>query len=216
MEARFVSSVSSRHLHTQHGVTTILFLVSLFCALAPVRATQPMYATIKHWPGSAAATARSGVAMATATPHAAPASNPLVFVAGGYLGTLAGTICKDTVDIYDVSTAQWTQTNLSLPFCTVSAVGVGSRAFVAGSQWPNSYYTNAINVFDTSAWPVVRRTVWPLPTAIFTCATTIGTFAVFAGEEQIKLFNVCPALFVCVCSLCARSHLRVLLSIQCC
>ncbi len=116
-----------------------------------------------------------------------------LFFGGGVNSTMS--TVYSTVDIYDVSTGDWSVNQLSVARFGISAVSYGNKVLFAGGCNYTIVCTNVVDVYDisTGTWSTMN-----LPTARAAMASAVsGDLAIFAGgfytgggvSNEVDIYN---------------------------
>ncbi|GAB4041980.1 T9SS type A sorting domain-containing protein [Spirosoma jeollabukense] len=128
---------------------------------------------LSQWSTATLSRARSNIKAVTA-------GNKAVFAAGGAFSPLGSAIDVGDVDIYDVTTDQWTSTyRLSLEKANMSATSLGDLAFFAGGSFLTIRYYNTVDIYNsaTNQWTTAQLSA----ARIAIGAAGAGNKVLFAG-----------------------------------
>eukprot|EP01126_Amoeba_proteus_P058055 TRINITY_DN744_c0_g1_i11.p1 TRINITY_DN744_c0_g1~~TRINITY_DN744_c0_g1_i11.p1 ORF type:complete len:198 (+),score=43.33 TRINITY_DN744_c0_g1_i11:766-1359(+) len=107
-----------------------------------------------------------------------------VFFAGGeYFSNLHGLISSPVVDLYNLSTGEWSQFSLSFPRTNLAAASRGTKVLFAGGEikdgGPKPIISDRVDIYDVvkRTWNVDRLSVPRTGLA----SAAWGNFIVFAG-----------------------------------
>jgi Ca2+-binding RTX toxin-like protein len=129
-------------------------------------------ASTGQWSSSTLSTSRSGIAVATV--------GTTVVLAGGALGS--GNY-SNAVDIYDAGTGQWSTGMLSQIRYGFALRTVGTKVLFAGGIASSGANSNVVDMYDASTGRWSPSATLPQGLAGVIAATTVGTKAVFVGDN---------------------------------
>jgi hypothetical protein len=113
---------------------------------------------------------------------AATSLGDLIFIGGGVNGTATIIELSDRVDIYNVTSGNWTTATLSVPRAGLVATSSGSLVFFAGGGNGSTWY-NTVDIYNVSngMWSVANLSEprW------FLAATSVADLVLFGGGTRI-------------------------------
>jgi len=112
---------------------------------------------------------------------AATSLGDLIFIGGGVNGTATIIELSDRVDIYNVTSGNWTTATLSVPRAGLVATSSGSLVFFAGGGNGSTWY-NTVDIYNVSngMWSVANLSEprW------FLAATSVADLVLFGGGSR--------------------------------